>query len=654
MTVDANDDTTKSRPAASGDAASHYRARRAAADVERKARAATANAYSLARLVTAAVALGAIFWGATRRAPESGALLAIAVVVFIVLMVFHDRVLEQKARAERVIGWADEGLGRIAGAFARAPRPGEPTAEASHPYADDLDVLSKGGLLQSIDATRTREGRALLAAWLLAPADDEEIRERQRAAKELAPAVAVREALAVEGAAVAKDPPELSALYAWAESGPQFAPSAIEIALSFALPLVVVGSLIGASFVPMPPLARILWLPAVVLGLVIGSRHGASMRAALQAASRHAAPLSRFSAMLAVLESLDATSPLLVDLRTKAAGASREVRALGTIVSYVDARQNEVWRMLMGPALMWDFHCARALAAWRRRAGGQLRGWIDAVARMEAIASLATRAHERPADAWPTLIDRALPPRLSARALAHPLLGDAAVANDVSLGRADVARLDSPPTDGEAGGAGHVLLVTGSNMSGKSTLMRAIGSNVVLALAGAPVRCAALTLSPFAVASSMRVRDDLAAGVSHFFAELRKLKAVLDDADAATADPSKRPTLFLLDEILHGTNSRERNLGARAIVRHLVARRAAGAVSTHDLALAALEAELPARVKNVHFRELIRAEPDGRETMSFDYRLREGPVTSSNALRLMKMVGIALDEKTLAEESASS
>jgi DNA mismatch repair ATPase MutS len=165
-----------------------------------------------------------------------------------------------------------------------------------------------------------------------------------------------------------------------------------------------------------------------------------------------------------------------------------------------------------------------------------------------------------------------------------------------------------------------------------------MGTNVVLALAGAPVRAKSLRTSSFAVWTSMRVRDNLSEGVSHFLAELQRLKAVADAADAASS-AGARPVLFLLDEILHGTNSRERHLGAQGIVRKLVTRRATGAISTHDLALGALEKELPGKVRNVHFREQVET-VDGKETMTFDYQLRTGVVTSSNALRLMRIVGL--------------
>jgi len=275
--------------------------------------------------------------------------------------------------------------------------------------------------------------------------------------------------------------------------------------------------------------------------------------------------------------------------------------------------------------LAWDLNCAIALERWRAKGGGRLRGDLDALARLEALVALGTRAFERPHDAWPELVEDNVHMEFRAEKLGHPLIAPSKVVrNDVHVGA----------------GAASVLLVTGSNMSGKSTLLRAVGANVVLALAGAPVRASSMRTSPFSVHTSMRVRDSLSEGVSHFFAELQRLKQVVDAADAATRDAGARPVLFLLDEILHGTNSRERHLGARAIVRHLAASKACGAVSTHDLALAALESEVPGKVANVHFREQVSRDSSGKETMTFDYALLPGVVTSSNALRLMRIVGI--------------
>jgi DNA mismatch repair ATPase MutS len=260
-------------------------------------------------------------------------------------------------------------------------------------------------------------------------------------------------------------------------------------------------------------------------------------------------------------------------------------------------------------------HCALALLRWRARSGSRLRGWLETLGEIEALASLAGFAFERPDFAWPDLTPE---PRLDARALGHPLI-DASrrVGNDVSL-----------PAGGRA------LVITGSNMSGKSTLLRALGTNAVLAGAGAPVCAKALRIGPLRVATSMRVEDSLEQGVSHFYAELRRLKRVIDLA----REPRSAPVLFLLDEVLHGTNSRERIIGACAVVETLLSLGALGAVSTHDLGITVLERKLAGRVENAHFEEQVRG-----DAMTFDYVLRPGIVQSSNALRLMRAVGIDVE-----------
>jgi DNA mismatch repair ATPase MutS len=251
------------------------------------------------------------------------------------------------------------------------------------------------------------------------------------------------------------------------------------------------------------------------------------------------------------------------------------------------------------------------LEGWRARAGGRVRGWFATLGEAEALASLAGFAFEGPERSWPELKDR---PCFEGHALGHPLLAaDHRVDNDVVLPR-----------------PGCALIVTGSNMSGKSTLLRAVGLNAVLAMAGGPVCARRLMVGEVEVATSMRVSDSLEAGVSHFLAELQRIKRVVEKAR------EKPPVLFLLDEILHGTNSRERLIGARAIVRQLTDLGAFGAVSTHDLGLAEPVPELEGRVENVHFQEQV----DAAGVMTFDFLLRPGVVQSSNALRLMRAVGL--------------
>ncbi len=549
---------------------------------------------------------------------------------FVVLVIFHDRVLKKKDVEDRRVAWAEAGLARLADRWSHPVTEGDPKNQDGHPYGGDLDLFGERSLFQSLDTTRTREGRALLASWLRAGATPAEIRARQSGARALAleSGDTLREGLGVEGALLGDDPPELAPLLTWAEKTPEWNPGPLVQVVALVLPAFTMGHLLLGGALPMLP--RWLWLVSLGLQIALTTSLRPSINASIEACSNHQGALARFEKMFAVVEGAKLDEPSLVKLRASMEGASADSRALAFVVSFVDARRNDGFRLFIGPMLAWDLNCALALERWRRRAGVRLRAHLSALSRIEALTALSTRAFERPEDAFPEIVEDAV--TLDAKALAHPLLPRAkVVANDVTL-------------EDE----GSILLVTGSNMSGKSTLLRAVGTNVVLALAGAPVRAQSMRCSPFAVQTSMRVSDSLSDGVSHFLAELLRLKAVVDAADDATKTMGP-PVLFLLDEILHGTNSRERHLGARAIVRHLVAARAAGAVSTHDLALAALETECPGKVKNVHFREQVGPGPDGKETMTFDYRLRTGVVDSSNALRLMRIVGI---DVTIPEESA--
>jgi DNA mismatch repair ATPase MutS len=263
--------------------------------------------------------------------------------------------------------------------------------------------------------------------------------------------------------------------------------------------------------------------------------------------------------------------------------------------------------------LAWTPLHAALVERWRRRSGRDVRRWLDAVAELEALSSLAGHAYEHPADPFPEILDPE--PRRAAilrgAAVRHPLL-PAAVANDVALGG------DGP----------RVLLVSGSNMSGKSTYLRTVGVNVVLALAGAKVAAARLALTPLRTGATLRIQDSLQAGRSRFYAEITRLKEL---ADLAGGDV---PVLFLLDEILHGTNSHDRRIGAEAILHGLVAKGAVGLVTTHDLALTEL-AGREGGLANAHFEDQVR---DGE--IAFDYRLRPGVVAHSNAIALMRAVGL--------------
>ncbi len=566
----------------------------------------------LALAVAALVLVGVLVWG--HVGSWVGAAIGAVAVAFVAFVVVHARIIDARERAAAALRFHEKGLARLDHAWDRLPVTSERFRASDHPFASDLDVFGRGSLMQLVGSTETLFGEERLARLLsledagVWPTD---VAARQAAVRDLAARPAFREALATAGGVLADDKPDPAALLGWAEARDTL--PAWMRGVGFAAPVALLVLFVAGPALGLPSGAAWLATVAVVgLGLWIGVR----LSPLLSPASARDEAVSRWRGMIVAIERERFDAPLLVQLRDSLGAngrkASEEIAALARIVGFVDARRNEVFRLLVGPLLMWDVHCAAVLLRWRARAGPQVRGWLDALGQVEALASLGGFAFEHPGFAWPEL---SAEPRLEASGLGHPLVpDDRRVDNDVSL-----------PS------AGRALVVTGSNMSGKSTLLRALGVNVVLAIAGAPVCARSARVGALRVATSMRIEDSLEHGVSHFYAELKRLKRVIDLARL----PDRAPVLFLLDEILHGTNSRERVLGACAVVRELVARGALGAVSTHDLGITALGEELGAQVENVHFEEQVA---DGQ--MTFDYVLRPGIVQSSNALRLMRAIGI--------------
>ncbi|WP_394826678.1 MutS-related protein [Pendulispora albinea] len=595
-----------------------YEAGKAARTSEAQALDARSRTVGLLRLV---VALGAIaLLGAIVWVPLPGgawAAEAVLFVVFAALVVVHARIHAKKDLAESALRFHERGLARLDGRWQESGPTGEGFATPNHPYAGDLDLFGPSSLFRFLDRTETLFGAAHLASWLKGAIGDfpNGVRERQEAARELAEHHAFREGLSATGALVGEDKPDPEPFLTWAEGSAPLEAGPLLIAAARILPILTTTALVLASYLPTG-----VWIGLLLLQLAVTWPKWAVVSRIVASVSTMEGGFSRFSEMLAAVEAERLESRLLQQHKARmlstGTSATHEMSRLARVLSFVGARENAVFRLIIGPLLLWDINCAISLEKWRLRAGSSARAWLSTLGEVEALSSLAALAHDYPEYTWPVLADS---PRLIAKELGHPLiLASKRVANDVEL---------RGPTA--------VLLVTGSNMSGKSTLLRAVGINAVLALAGAPVCAKELTIGEVRVATSMRVRDSLAEGVSHFYAELQRLKMVLDMARG------ERTVLFLLDEILHGTNTRERLIGARAIVRKLVAQKAMGAVSTHDLGIADLEAELPHAVKNVHFQEQVTD-----DKMTFDYKLREGVVQSSNALMLMKLVGLDVVDVT--------
>lgn len=599
-----------------------YEAGKTARLAERDALDRRSRAVGTARLILVLAAiglLGGMVWG---RLPRfTWIVLVLDVFAFVALVLVHARVEAKKAVAEAGARFHERGLARLEGRWRKEPatpfEKGEPFAVANHPYADDLDVFGQGSLFHRLSQAQTRFGAAELAFWLRGGAASiADARERQVCVKDLVGRSGFRERLYALGAQLGDEKPDPGPMLEWAEGKLVFDAPAFMRPVFRILPVLVVLSIAFAGMLP-----RGVWVGVIAIMLALTTPFRRQAAAIASAAAARESGLARYGDMMAEVEREKFDAPALhakqKKLAASGANATDEMRRLARIVGFVEARQNEVFRIFIAPILLWDIQCVLALESWRARCGKHVREWLDVLGSIEALSSLATLPFEDPGATFPELEDA---PTFVAEGLAHPLLDpEKRVGNDVALA-----------------GPGDALVVTGSNMSGKSTLLRAMGASCVLALAGGAVVAQRLRVGPLRVVTSMRIADSLERGVSHFFAELQRLKLVLDMASGK--EKGRPPVFFLLDEILHGTNARERLIGARAVVRGLVARGAIGAVSTHDLAIGELEAELPDKVRNVHFEEHVV-----NDTMSFDFKLKPGIVQSSNALRLMKILGIDVD-----------
>jgi hypothetical protein len=561
---------------------------------------------SNARLAVAALAALTV-WLVIGRYAMPPSLLAVPAIVFLALVVVHARVLQRNERAARARRLYHRGLERLDGRWA-GDGPDGARFTGEHPYARDLDIFGVGSLFQLISIARTEAGEDALADWLRAPAAIDEIRARQQAVRELAPRVDFREDLAVLAAEAQVG--RTTALTAWAGAAAVGLSASVAIWLGAAVAVTV--SLLAAGFAGLVSgVTVLLWL-GVHFGLAAVWRR--QVHEVLGRIDLPAYELNLLAALLARLEREPFDSPRLRALHgvlvTGDVPPSRRIAPLQLFVSAVDSMHNMLFAPI-GHLLLVPSLAAIAIDRWHAAHGRALGAWLTAIGQFEALSSFAAQAYERPAYPFPELVSGE--PVVDAAGLAHPLLDDEAIPNDVRLG----------------GDAARVLVVSGSNMSGKSTLLRAVGVNVVLALAGAPVRASRMTLSPLAIGATLRVEDSLQAGHSRFYTEILRIREIVE----TTRGPL--PVLFLLDEILHGTNSHDRRIGAEAIVRSLVDGGAIGLVTTHDLALTQFVSEMDGRARNVHFEDRLE---HGR--MLFDYRMRDGVVERSNALALMRAIGL--------------
>ena len=537
------------------------------------------------------------------------------VLAFAALVIRHDRIIVALGRARDAMKVYEDGLARLDHGFAGRGVSATDFAPDDHPYAADLDLFGRGSLFELMCTARTRSGQQQLAAWLCAPADLETVVARQKAVVELRDRIDLREDLALAGPAVDVDV-QPATLTSWAEAESPLEPRAarVLIALAWILSISAVASVVSWALGWSGPLP----LGAVLVAQWVSMR---VFKARLEHVTRAVEPVRRQLAVLAELcarlgretftdPTLARSQALLVGRGQKEVSAFEAIARLERIVSWLEARQNQFF-VIIAFALMWTAHFGLAIERWRAHHGNDVRRWLAALAELEALCALAGYTFEHPSDPFPELSEDG--PVLVGEDLGHPLLPpEANVRNSIELGR---------PV--------RVVIVSGSNMSGKSTLLRTVGINVALALAGAPVRAGRMRLSRLQIGATLRVQDSLQQGASRFYAEIRRLRQVMDLARGTTS------LLYLLDEILHGTNSHDRKIGGQQLVRALADANAIGLVTTHDLALAEIAEALGERARNVHFADDI---VDGQ--LHFDYRMRPGVVRKSNALELMRSVGL--------------
>ena len=596
-----------------------YRARHDQAAAERDALRRQASTIANLRLLAFLGGIGALVWAELR--PELAALalgaFGVAVAAFIALIIRHSRLTSRERHAAEMAAVNREAEARLKREWDALPEVAA-RGPVGHPYAHDLDVFGHGSLARLFTTTGTGVGRDRLHDWLLTPAPVEASRRRQAAVRELGPLLDFRQELQVRGRLAGDpDPRALEAFLEWAEAEPWLLRRP---PLLWSARLIPVATLALLALHLEGTVARPWWILTLVAGTILAAAFGRRIHRLLGRASLGDASLRHFAGLVEGIQDQPFDSAPLREARdalTGEADARQELERLAWLTELADLRHAGLFYVLIHLPTLWDFHVLWGLERWQARAGRHVRDWTDRVAEVDAAAALAGLPADEPGWSFPELTDDG--DRLAARGLAHPLLAaDGRVPNDVELG---------PP--------GTFLMVTGSNMSGKSTLLRAIGVNAVLARAGGAVCATDFRLPPLDVRTSMRVEDSLERGVSLFMAELQQLKRVVDAADAA----GPRIVLYLLDEILHGTNSAERQVAVREVLGHLLERRAIGAISTHDLELAAAE-PLASAVSPVHFRETVH--PEGHEPpMTFDYRLRPGIATSTNALKLVRLVGLA-------------
>lgn len=575
----------------------------------------TINRLSNVRLVTFLAGCGlAVFLYMTQRSSLGLGMAVFTVLFFATLVLWHQNLRTRQNYIQVLYENYNQALKRLAGEWKSFSDMGEDFRDPAHPYSEDLDLFGSGSLFQWINTAKTFRGREKLKEGLTEPpVEIETIQKRQEAIQELARNFVWRQRFLAEAGMTKRPMNSPKTIIEWAKTYDPFYLRLRVVILARALPIITITFLL-LYFVT----ARVsFWYP--LIGLVtqtilvfVGKQRGK----ALNAVYSYKESIKIYDRMLQRFEKRTFQSDLLKSLKKglydrDGKAAFEQIRKLSSLADLIANRGNAMF-LVINILTLWDIQCMIALESWKEKSGRFLGRWVDTIAELEGLSSLAIIPMDHMAWGLPDIYGENS--GIIAVNMGHPLVRDA-VCNDLSMEKRS-----------------GILLITGSNMSGKSTLLRTVGINLVLAYAGAPVCAQRFSCPMLQIHTCMRVSDNLGENISSFYAELLRIKKIV------SASKKEKKMFFLLDEIFKGTNSQDRHAGAKVLIRQLSKAGAMGMVSTHDLELGDLERESDWKIRNYHFREYYK-----NDEIHFDFKLRPGISTTRNAMYLIKMAGIDVD-----------
>jgi Flp pilus assembly protein TadB len=564
------------------------------------------------RLLTVLAGAATIWfvWASGGLAIGAAAIFFIAIFLYLVL---KDQVnMQAISEHERLIHINQQELLFLNHQFTHQPD-GHAFFHEDHPYANDLDIFGRASIFQFINRTGSQQGNALLAHRLSYPADENTILARQKAVQELTTQTLWRQEIQAHSKASQLTIKTEKTIEAWLDEPDRFSTNTWKL-VRFIIPILAVAFTLTYVF---DVITFQQFLPGIILFFIIALSISKAVNPLYLQLNTVTSEMETLSNCIACVERASFRDPLLNALtqhfQQGPTRASKTIKTLNQILNRFDYRLNPIVFIPLNTLFLWDLQQALQLEQWKRSNNQQVVQWFHTLAELEALNSLATLAFNHPAWCYPTInTDQ---PEFTATDLGHPLI------------EAHKSVLNSFSTLGTA----QINIITGSNMAGKSTFLRSVGVNMVLANMGAPVCASSLRFSPLRVMSSMRIADNLEESTSTFYAELKKLKGIID------AVKNNEPVFILLDEILRGTNSADRHKGSKALIRQLLKDKAIGIIATHDLELASLSKEFPNGIHNYHFDVQVEG-----EELHFDYKLKTGICQSLNASILMRKIGIEL------------